>query len=135
MKKILLSSVLLLSACVSNRMLFVEPTTNTPIYEVQCNAYNHTIGDCYAKAAEVCPNGFINLTMHDTVEGVGYSQNTINNSHGTLNFNTNANAGIYGNNIRANSYGNATYNGYNNAFTLGGAQLHHQRSMIYACKP
>lgn len=134
MRKILLSSVLLLSACVSNRMLFVEPKTNTPIYEAQCNAYNHTLGDCMAKAAETCPNGFITIKANDEVSGMMTSQDINTNITGNSSYNSHTFGGAYGNNLWANTNAFGNFNATANTSSLGGAQLQHKRSLIYACR-
>jgi len=77
MKKVLFLC-LILSGCVSNRVLYIDQEKNIPVYEVQCNAYRHTFGDCLQKANEVCPKGIEIISSQNEIAGsyFGFNGNT-----------------------------------------------------------
>ena len=135
MKKTILLSCFLLSACVTNRVLFTDPKTNIKVYEAQCSAYRHTMGDCMIKASETCPNGFITLNTSNTVMGAFNSQSSNFNMSGDLNSNSIGNVGFYGNNAFINSTTNTGFNANANAFSLGGSTIDYRRTLIYICRP
>ena len=89
MKKIIaISFILLLTGCATSRPLYTDQYGRT-VYEAQCNAYRHTIGDCYQKASEVCPRGFNvirsseqNAGSYGALNG-GFSSNQFNAWGGT----------------------------------------------------
>lgn len=57
MKKYVILLALICSACVTSRPLYTE-TNGEMVYEANCDGTAFSIGDCYKKASEDCPNGF-----------------------------------------------------------------------------
>lgn len=57
MKKIFLLFVLFCSACVTSVPLYTDSNGAT-VYDATCNGGLRSLGDCYRKANEDCPNGF-----------------------------------------------------------------------------
>lgn len=53
MKKWILFSILFLSACATTDFLYIE-SSGSSVYEADCG----TLGYCYQKANQQCPNGF-----------------------------------------------------------------------------
>ncbi|MBR5154707.1 MAG: hypothetical protein IKW58_03180 [Alphaproteobacteria bacterium] len=57
MKKISILAVLLCTACSYSRPLYMDEYGQM-VYEAGCDGEVLSIGDCYKKAREDCPNGF-----------------------------------------------------------------------------
>jgi hypothetical protein len=124
MKK-LLFFVLILSGCnigLSNRQLYIDPQTNTAVYEATCNGTRRTIGDCIIEANKTCPNGFNIVTSSDRTVGSLSSLNLNTSSSGNLN------GSFTGNTFNSNFSANSNTNG------LGYNGLIITRNLIYSCK-
>ena len=87
MKKLILI-LLLLTGCTTSRILYTDQY-GRDVYEAKCNAYRHTIGDCYKKASQICPRGFNVLRSSEQNSGSygalngGFSSNQFNAWSGT----------------------------------------------------
>lgn len=57
MKKISILMVLLCTACAYSRPLYTDEQGQM-VYEASCDGSALSLGDCYKKAKEDCPNGF-----------------------------------------------------------------------------
>lgn len=146
MKKFLFLT-LLLSACATNRLLFVNEK-GVPIYQADCGGHwqNLNMGDCLIKASEQCPTGFNILIAHEAVVGtmMGNSLygdiNTTSNLYGNSNSNATIGLNKSGNNIYGNAFGNSSFNAFGNSNTsvnlnsFGGVSNSYSRFIIYACK-
>lgn len=139
MKKTTFLFILALSACASNKTLFVTHEGLT-VYKADCGGQWTTLdmSDCIEKAAKQCPLGFNVLMSEDKPAGFTTGQQTYGN------INTNSYANIFGNanttygynnsstNIFANGYGNSNTNV--DMYNLGGGAIVYIRYLIYTCK-
>ena len=137
MKKTTLLFILALSACASNKVLFMNEKGET-VYKADCSAYRFDMSTCIQLAYEQCPLGFNVLMADNSIKGYWGATNTQGN------INTNSYANIFGNanttygynnsttNIFANGYGNSSTNFNSNSF--GGTSAQYSRYLIYTCK-
>ena len=129
MKKYLLISVLLVSACATNTLLYNDENGH-PVYQAKCGGTYLTYGDCLEKMGETCPRGFNILMANEnkigTVSGYDLSGGMQSNSYGygtAYGLGNSINA--YG---RSNTYGSFAANG--NGYALDS----YERYVIYSCK-
>ena len=123
MKKILLVSALLLSACTQNRFLY-NNEHGKAVYEADCSF--GTYGDCLQKAGEQCPSGFDILMSSEQQTG------TYTDVQGSGSSSTSASASAYGIGNTLSAFGNSFTNSSFNAQALS-SNLY-KRYMIYSCK-
>ncbi len=121
MKKYVLLSLLLLAACVQNRMLYVNEKGNQ-VYQSKCNGGMLDMGDCMADAAAHCPNGFEVIQSSESNMGQVMQANAQSSSS------ANANATFFGNTLWSNTNGTSNFNGNGYSFNV------FNRYMIYSCK-
>ena len=121
MKKYIVLSLLVLSACVQNRMLYVNEKGN-PVYQSKCNGGMLDMGDCMADAAAHCPNGF------EVIQSSENNVGEISQVNGRENSSFNGNATLFGNTLWGNANGRANFNGNGYSFNV------FNRYMIYTCK-
>ena len=130
-KFIIATSFFILSACATNRMLYVNEKGQT-VYQADCGGMwqNINMGDCLIKAGQQCPTGFNILMANDQISGISNGTQTF----GDINTNSYANgqAQIFGNNAFAQGWGNSQTSF--NANSWGGSSFSHDRYIIYTCK-
>ena len=131
MKKALLFSTFLLSACgISNEFLMKAPD-GTPIYRAECNYSNNSMADCYKEANKTCPLGIIVLKFNESFTPIVSTFSDVN-----IKGNTSVSGDVMYNNMISQATFNANssskYNAYGAANTIYGKIIY--RELIYACK-
>lgn len=131
MRKILiLSMLLLLSACATNEILYTDAYGHI-VYKAQCDqAANLDMGDCLKLMGRQCPYGFNILRVNENATGFSTGTQTYGNAY--TNSYAHANAYGYGNSAFANGYGNSQTNMNFNSW--GGGFLTYSRYIIYTCR-
>jgi hypothetical protein len=59
-----------LAGCVSSRLLTLPDGRQG--FAIKCNGHLHDMGDCYAKAGEMCPTGYTVLDGNTETSPVGF---------------------------------------------------------------
>lgn len=113
MKKIIVAVVFLaLSACTTNRTLYVNEKGQT-VYQADCGRWRrNNMGDCLIAAGKQCPNGFDIIMAQDQISGI------INN--GQTNGNISPNPYTAQTSFQADNWNDST--------------LRYNRYLIYTCK-
>ena len=92
MKKIIIAvAFLALSACTTNRTLYVNEKGQT-VYQADCGRWRrNNMGDCLILAGKQCPNGFDIIMANDQISGIisngQISGNTNPSTYAALNAN------------------------------------------------
>ena len=132
MKKFIIAfSFLVLSACATNRELYVNGKGQT-VYQANCGGMRQdmNMGDCLMLAGKQCPRGFDIIMANDQISGVIGGAQTYGNIGS--NYYAQGQAGVFGNNAFIQNFGNSQTSF--NANGWGGNSFRRNRYIIYTCK-